>query len=51
MHKRFSDHTNTLFKKHGMDLIGYWTLANGPESRNTLVYMLAFPNMGACKKS
>jgi len=51
LHKRFSNHTNRLFKKHGMDLIGYWTPAVGPESKNTLVYMLAYPNMEARKKS
>ena len=51
LHKRFSNHTNRLFKKHGMDLIGYWTPAVGPESKNTLVYMLAYPNMQARKKA
>ena len=51
LHKRFRDHTNSLFKKHGMDLIGYWTPADGPESNNTLVYMLAYPNREARKKS
>ena len=51
LHKRFSDHTNKLFKKHGMDLIGYWTPADGPESNRTLVYMLAYPNMEARKKA
>ena len=51
LHKRFRDHTNSLFKKHGMDLIGYWTPADGPDSNNTLVYMLAYPNMEARKKS
>lgn len=51
LHKRFRDHTNKLFKKHGMDLIGYWTPAEGPASKNTLVYMLAYRNMEARKKS
>ena len=48
LHKRFREHTNYLFVKHGMTLIGYWTPADKPE---TLVYILAYPNMEARKKS
>ncbi len=44
LHKRFREHTNKLFEKHGMTLIGYWTPAEGPEADNTLVYMLAYPD-------
>ena len=44
LHKRFRDHTNRLFIKHGMQLVGYWTPAEGPEAKNTLVYMLAYEN-------
>ena len=51
LHQRFSNHTNKLFKKYGIDLIGYWTPADGPASKNTLVYMLAYPNMEARKKA
>ena len=48
LHKRFREHTNYLFVKHGMTLIGYWTPTDKPE---TLVYILAYPNMEARKKS
>ena len=48
LHKRFREHTNYLFVKHGMTLIGYWTPADKPE---TLVYILAYPDMDARKKS
>ena len=48
LHKRFRDHTNYLFVKHGMTLIGYWTPVEKPE---TLVYILAYPSMEARKKS
>ncbi|MEC9353489.1 MAG: NIPSNAP family protein [Planctomycetota bacterium] len=48
LHKRFREHTNYLFVKHGMTLIGYWTPTDKPE---TLVYILAYPNMDARKKS
>ena len=30
-----------------MTLIGYWTPAEGPEAKNTLVYILAFPSVEA----
>ncbi|MHB1037426.1 MAG: NIPSNAP family protein [Pirellulales bacterium] len=51
LHKRFRDHTNKLFVKHGMTLVGYWTPAEGPEAKNTLVYILAYPNREAREKS
>lgn len=47
LHARFRDHTNKLFVKHGMELVGYWTPADSPESANTLVYMLAYPSREA----
>lgn len=48
LHKRFREHTNYLFVKHGMTLVGYWTPT---EKAETLVYILAYPNMDARKKS
>jgi hypothetical protein len=57
LHKRFRDHTNRLFQKHGMTLVGYWTpLADAkgelsPEAANTLVYILAYPSREAREKS
>src|SRR5688572_14621198 len=39
LNKRFRDHTNRLFEKHGMTLIGFWTPADGPENENTLIYI------------
>jgi hypothetical protein len=57
LHKRFRDHTNRLFQKHGMTLVGYWTpLTDGkgeitPEAANTLVYILAYPSREAREKS
>lgn len=47
LHKRFRDHTNKLFVKHGMELIGYWTPADGDRAENTLVYILAYPSKEA----
>lgn len=51
LHKRFRDHTTRLFEKHGMTNIGYWTPMDGPESDNTLVYLLAHDSREAAEKS
>ncbi|HEY4313498.1 MAG TPA: NIPSNAP family protein [Pirellulales bacterium] len=57
LHKRFRDHTNRLFQKHGMELIGYWTPvadAKGEitdEAQRTLVYILAYPSREAREQS
>ena len=48
LHKRFRDHTNKLFVKHGMKLVGYWTPT---DEDNKLVYILAYPNKEARDKS
>jgi len=49
LNNRFKNHTNHLFVKHGMTLIGYWTPAEGPEAKNTLVYIIAHENRDAAK--
>jgi hypothetical protein len=48
LHARFRDHTNHLFVKHGMTLIGYWTPV---DTADTLVYVLGYPDREAAKKS
>ena len=48
---RFRDHTTKLFEKHGMTNIGYWVPQDAPLSKNTLIYVLAFPSREAAKKS
>lgn len=49
LHARFRNHTNKLFEKHGMTLVGYWTPADEPGSENTLVYILAYKDLDARK--
>ena len=39
LNKRFREHTNYLFVKHGMTLVGYWEPKDEP---NTLIYILAY---------
>lgn len=52
LHSRFRDHTNRLFRKHGMTLIGYWVPTDKAKGAdNTLVYILAYPNKEAREKS
>jgi len=51
LHKRFREHTCALFKKHGIELVGFWTPAEGPESQNTLIYIVAFPSKEAQAKA
>ena len=48
LHARFRDHTNYLFVKHGMHLIGYWTPVDRPD---TLIYLLAYPDREAREAS
>jgi hypothetical protein len=50
MNKRFREHTCTLFQKHGMELIGFWTPREGKD-KDKLVYILAFPSREAAAAS
>jgi len=51
LHARFRDHTNEIFVRHGMTLIGFWTPTKAPEKDNTLIYILAYPSMEAREKA
>jgi hypothetical protein len=52
LHARFRDHTNALFTKHGMTLVGYWVPSDADKgAANTLVYILAYPNRAARDKA
>ncbi len=52
MHARFRDHTCALFKKHGMELIGFWIPTDKEKGAdNTLVYILAHKSRDEAKKS
>jgi hypothetical protein len=52
LHARFRNHTMKLFKKHGMEVVGFW----GPTDKekgaeNTLVYVMAFASHEARNKA
>ena len=50
LHNRFRNHTNRLFRKHGIEMVGYWTPADAPGSKDTLVFILAYPSREEQKK-
>jgi len=47
LNARFREHTNALFEKHGMTVIGFFTPLEGDRRNDTLVYILAFPDRAA----
>ena len=52
LHARFRNHTVKLFKKHGMEIVGFWGPTDKEKgSENTLVYVLAFPSREARDKA
>ena len=51
LHARFRDHTCKLFKKHNMQMIGFWMPTDEEKAENTLVYLLAFESRDAAKKA
>jgi len=52
LNARFRDHTCALFKKHGMEIVGFWIPAEQKDGADTkLVYMLAHKSREAAKKS
>ena len=52
LHARFRDHTCALFKKHGMEIVGFWIPTDKDKgAENKLVYILAHPSRDAAKKT
>lgn len=52
LNARFRDHTCRLFKKHGIELVGFWIPTDKEKgAENTLVYILAHKSREAAKKS
>src|SRR5215469_16293217 len=38
---RFRDHTIEIFKRHGMESIGYWVPEDPEKSKTTLIYIIS----------
>jgi len=51
LNARFRDHTTKIFKKHGMQNVGYWVPQDEPAHSNTLVYIIAHKSRDDAKKS
>ncbi len=51
LNARFRDHTCRLFKKHNIDIIGFWVPTDEAKSKTTLVYLLAYPSKEAREAS
>jgi hypothetical protein len=52
LHSRFRNHTMKLFKKHGMEVVGFWGPTDKEKgSENTAVYVIAFPSREARDKA
>ena len=41
---RFGDHTDSIFKRHNMQSIGYWSPEDAPSSQNLFIYILEHPS-------
>ncbi|HTC75058.1 MAG TPA: NIPSNAP family protein [Edaphobacter sp.] len=48
---RFRDHTDALFKKHGMKSLAYWLPTDEPLKGRTLIYILKHPSREAATAS
>ena len=51
LHARFRDHTTRIFRKHGMEVVGYWSPTEGDEAEDTLVYILEHKSRAAADAS
>ncbi len=51
LNARFRDHTIRLFKKHGIESIGYWVPTDEEKSKNTLIYVIKHQSRDAAAAS
>lgn len=52
VHKRFREHTLTIFARHGMKVVGFWGATDKDKgSESTLTYILEFPSREAAIES
>ncbi|APZ95338.1 NIPSNAP family protein [Fuerstiella marisgermanici] len=51
LNARFRDHTVALFKKHGIESVGYWVPLDQAKSKNTLIYVIKHKSREAAKES
>ena len=51
LHARFRDHTIRIFRKHGMEIVGFWSPKSEEERDDILVYLLAHDSQDAADAS
>lgn len=51
LNARFRDHTMGLFKKHGIESIGYWVPTDPKDSQDTLIYVIKHESRDAAAAS
>jgi hypothetical protein len=51
LHARFRDHTIRIFRKHGMEVVGFWSPTSEEERDDILVYLLAHDSRDAADAS
>ena len=51
LHARFRDHTIEIFRKHGMEIVGFWSPTSEEERDDILVYLLAHDSQEAADAS
>ena len=51
LHARFRDHTIRIFRKHGMEIVGFWSPTSEEEKDDILVYLLAHDSQDAADAS
>ena len=47
---RFGNHTDSIFKRHNMKSIGYWSPEDAPSSQNLFIYILEHPSRQEAEK-
>ncbi|MCO8120815.1 NIPSNAP family protein [Stieleria sp. TO1_6] len=51
LNARFRDHTMRLFKKHGIESVGYWVPTDPERSKDTLIYVIKHASRDAAAAS
>tara|TARA_A100001011_G_scaffold82557_1_gene86028 strand:- start:45 stop:470 length:426 start_codon:yes stop_codon:yes gene_type:complete len=51
LHARFRDHTLRIFRKNGMEVVGFWSPTSEEERDDMLVYLLAHDSQEAANAS
>jgi len=51
LHSRFKDHTCKLFKKHSMEIVGFWSPIDPKQADEVMVYLLAYPSKEAADRA